>query len=672
MKAGASTRQLDNVLRRTFLCPSCSTLRPSDPVQPLLKRRRLERNASTVSTTAINGTRQVPRRNVPLHEALTEVKAKAPGHVNLSRLQLALQGLESERAVTRIALLGLDVQDVARQIARLLLADALEDAQAWEDQILQQPSDQGILIRYGQPQNSSLPQRSPLPILHIPSPLLERLNIELLISSVNAEHGSTTTVPVETFLAPAIGVPTAFDGRRVTVNQPVHSTLLVAKGFEELVAAIELLSATAFQTQEDKESVVLVANLPGSNAQSQNRILVSDVARAERGLAAIRQSTSQASAYSHEWSASGMPQITEWFNEQSALEQPAQGLPSPVSKLILALLRSTATNIEKSALTERQNLRIGGLDNATRIRIESAVEDFSRAAHQELQSGLASAWSSRNWRKLSWYKLFWRVDDVGLIVSDLVTNTWLPKTERAVYEIAGRLTQIGISPVMPEAEVPTTEHRTAFEPATAKPTILDPVPPLLATAAVSPTNEVAIAPSEPVIVAASSSQPPVVEMRPLPLPVPITTTISLSRSSYLNRQITILTTTAQQLVFRTLSISGLSAGLSALTYVSTIAPTLYEAGSIFAAGTVFALYRMQTGWQQATKTLERGLFEEGREVIRRVVQRMRELVEIKVAEKALGDPVEQKMLEDAQVAVQRAQHAFEELQGQTKESIPRD
>lgn len=672
MKVCTPSRPLDNLLRRTFFCPSCSNLRFSDPAQPSRKRRRLERNASTLSTTAINGTRRVPQRNQPLYEALTEVKAKAPGHVNLSRLQLALQGLESEQPVTRIALLGLNVQDLARQIARLLLVDALEDAQGWEEQILQQQAAQGILIRYGQTQNSSFPQRTTLPILHIPSPLLERLNIELLISSVNAEYSTTTIVPAETFLAPAVGVPTAFDGRQVTVNQPVHSTLVIAQGFEELVTAIQLLSATGFQTEEDKETVVLVANLPGGKSESQDRVLLSDVRRAEKGLAAIRRSTSEASTYSQEWVASGMPQITKWFGEHSTIEQPSQAASPAVSRLISALLGAAELSVERSILALHQQVRLGGLDRAMCTQIESAVEDFSRAAHQELQSGLASAWSSRNWRKLSWYKLFWRVDDVGLIISDLVTNTWLPKTERAVYEISGRLTQLGISPVMPEPEVPEVEQKSAFEPEPAKPTILDPAPPLLATATIAPSNELIAPPSEPVIGAVSPGQQPRVEMRPSALPVPITTTISTSRSNYLSRQVTLLTTTAQQLVFRTLSISGLSAGLSALTYVSTVAPTLYEAGSIFAAGTVFALYRMQTGWQQATKTLEHGFFEEGREVIRRTVQRMRELVDVKAAETVPGDPVEQQMLADAHGAVEKARQAFKKLQEQSRSAVSED
>lgn len=658
IKPTTCSRQLDVLFpRRPYTCQSCRI------AVPPRKRPRIERYAST-STTAINGTRPIPPQNRPLYEALTDVKSTASAYVNLSRLQLALQGLESIRPTTRIAILGLNVQDTARSIARLLLADALEDEHDWEKQILEQQGTQGILIRYGQPQSSNIPQRSTLPILQIPSSILERLNVELLVASINAENINGTGVPAEAFLAPAVGVPTAFDGRQVTVNQPVHETLLVANGFEELVKAIELFSATKFRSEEDKRAVVLAANLPGNNTASNGQVIVSDVARAVKGLKAIRESTSKAMTYEHEWVASGLPQLSEWLLQHSSSATSSQKLATPVSNLISSLLSATSTSLDQSSAAA-QTFVLPGIDTATHTKIETAIEDFSRAAHQELQSGLASAWSSRNWTKLSWYKLFWRVDDVGLIISDLVTNTWLPKTERAVYEISGRLTQIGIDPVTETSEPQPTEHRTAFEPGpepeTAQATILNPTPPLLATATTAPSNEIILpTPTQPVITTSSAGQP-LLNLQPTPRPTPITSTISTTRTTYLSNQITQLTTTAQQLVLRTLSISGLSGGLSALTYASTIAPTIYEAGTIFAVGTVFALYRMQTGWQLATRNLEKGLFEEGRSVVRSVVGRMRELVEMKRGEVSGGDVVEMRMIESARGAVERAKGALEEL-----------
>lgn len=61
-------------------------------------------NASSLSSsTAVNATRIVPARYKELYEALQAVKKNAAAYVDLSRLDLALQGLENERFVTRIA-----------------------------------------------------------------------------------------------------------------------------------------------------------------------------------------------------------------------------------------------------------------------------------------------------------------------------------------------------------------------------------------------------------------------------------------------------------------------------------------------------------------------------------------------------------------------------------------
>jgi hypothetical protein len=62
------------------------------------------RSASThVSPTAINLRPNIPPRNKELHDALSALSGAAETHVNISRLQLALQGLAAQDAVTRVA-----------------------------------------------------------------------------------------------------------------------------------------------------------------------------------------------------------------------------------------------------------------------------------------------------------------------------------------------------------------------------------------------------------------------------------------------------------------------------------------------------------------------------------------------------------------------------------------
>lgn len=647
----------DKLVRRAFVCPSCSALRLLRRSTNSPKRIKLDRHASTSSSTAVNATRPIPPAYQTLHKSLAKLEREAQEHVNLSRLRLALQGLESDNPTVRIAFLGLDTHSTARRIVRLLLADALVNEELWENQIAERGSSNGLLIRYGQLQHSNIPQNSALPILQVPSPLLEKLNIELLVSAINSEHGNDVKVPPDALLSPAVGTPTAFDGREVTINQPVHRSVLVTDGFEQLVAAIKLLSMTSFQSPEQREAITMVANLPGNALSPQGRILVSDAAQAEKGLQAIRRSTSEASTYGRDWSASGLPQISSWLETASGFRLEPGRLKSPVTNLVSSILTSTQNSIQASGALAAKIAASQGLNTSSRNILESAIEDFSRRAHQELQSGLASAWSSRNWRKLAWYKLFWRVDDVDLIVTDLVVNAWLPRTERAVYELSGRLSQVGILPIMAELHTPRAEPSPAIE------TLAAPVletPMILASATSITTAPV----THPVIT--NESGTPTVQIRPSPAPVPIASAISNARNAYIAATTSSLTNTAQQLVFRTLSISGLSAGLSALVYVSQLSSTMYEAGTIFAVGSIFALYRMQGGWQMATKIMEEGLFEEGKAVIKGIVGRMKTLVDSRV--EVREDVIEKERREKALIAVDNARGQLTKLEGDSKVS----
>ncbi|OQV00578.1 hypothetical protein CLAIMM_06057, partial [Cladophialophora immunda] len=134
-----SGRRIEAFLDNFFFCPSCTSWRRTRPLRwtaPTTSSSRTRnsnrRHASTssgtlTSTTAVNAQKPVPVRYRPLYESLLNVRKKASAQVNLSRLQLALQGLESESPVTRVAVLGLNVQDTASKVVRLLLADALED-----------------------------------------------------------------------------------------------------------------------------------------------------------------------------------------------------------------------------------------------------------------------------------------------------------------------------------------------------------------------------------------------------------------------------------------------------------------------------------------------------------------------------------------------------------------
>ena len=101
---------------QTFVCASCRYSRscalsngPSR-LRSQGKRKAHEgailqtRAASTTaSVTAVNVRRDIPPRFLKLHESLKALETEAAVYINTSQLGLALNGLESDNAVTRIA-----------------------------------------------------------------------------------------------------------------------------------------------------------------------------------------------------------------------------------------------------------------------------------------------------------------------------------------------------------------------------------------------------------------------------------------------------------------------------------------------------------------------------------------------------------------------------------------
>ena len=102
--------------------------------------------------------------------------------------------------------------------------------------------------------------------------------------------------------------------------------------------------------------------------------------------------------------------------------------------------------------------------------------------------------------------------------------------------------------------------------------------------------------------------------------------IKKARQAFASRVVTELTFSAQQIVLKALTISGLSAGLSSLAFFSITTGSLYESATIFAFGTAYALRKMQSDWQTQCKALEDGLLDAGRTVLRETEETMRELV----------------------------------------------
>ena len=109
------TLSLLSLPSRPFVCPSCRYKQArllsngSAGLGSVGKRKARgpglhSRAASTTpSVTAVNAKRDVPPKFQDLHVAFKALETEAAVYVDLSQLRLALRGLESENAVTRVA-----------------------------------------------------------------------------------------------------------------------------------------------------------------------------------------------------------------------------------------------------------------------------------------------------------------------------------------------------------------------------------------------------------------------------------------------------------------------------------------------------------------------------------------------------------------------------------------
>ncbi|KAI0118561.1 hypothetical protein F4776DRAFT_634619 [Hypoxylon sp. NC0597] len=289
--------------------------------------------------------------------------------------------------------------------------------------------------------------------------------------------------------------------------------------------------------------------------------------------------------------------------------------PDPVKELVASLLRNASAAIE----TEKARQLGSSLSSKTSPTpvnsLPSSLDDWAESAHGELQEQLDLAFSSRRWRKLGWWKLFWRVDDVGMLTNDILSQRFLPNSERSAIFLAGRMKEAGVT--------------------------LGPFP------NPSSTNENG----------AESRRSDTTSPEPEPVPWPVN--IPATRRYLQTETIPALQALAQKLTLQTLSTSGLTTALGVLVYLSTLTTTLYEAGTVAALGIVWSLRRMQKKWETARAFWEGEVREEGRKAVRGVESEIAKALKQGQTPK---DKVEgQEELARAKNLVERAQEILSKL-----------
>ncbi|KAI1495956.1 hypothetical protein F5X99DRAFT_401895 [Biscogniauxia marginata] len=549
------------------------------------------RPESTVATLT-NSAHLDPRRE--LEAVLLELQHHAANYVNLSRLQLALNGLRQNPGSEsiRVAILGLtstsESGKTAKEVLKLLLSDPLKEAEKWEQEIDEHDLAQPMIIRVGTEESQqrgaiSLARGNLLHEVNVSSAALNGHNLELLLMKSNPFAPAQGVGTLEAFensvLVPTVDIPTSSTGRYSPITTPVHKALVVADGI------MGAASVVSMPTLESRNVLAATVNLPEYKPKETSDLPFTpiDIGVANVGLGLVRKNLSNAIEFEHLWFQSNLPKLVEWL-KADVLTTPEGTTKPPVRELIASLLRNTSMAIEAE---ERRRVGTSLSSSATTSlrALRSGLEDWAESAHAELQEELDLAFSSGRWRKLGWWKLFWRVDDVGMLTTDILAQRFLPHAERNAIFLAGRMKEAGVpltlTSISPNSSLPSTP-RASEENDTLESSLGAVTPPLPPTASDWPVN------------------------------------IPTTRRYLQTETIPALQALAQRLVLQTLSTSGLTTALGALAYFGTLTTTLYEAGAVAALGIVWSMKRMQSRWEAARDFWEGEVREEGRKAVRGV------------------------------------------------------
>ncbi|KAL9114104.1 MAG: hypothetical protein Q9227_001876 [Pyrenula ochraceoflavens] len=410
-----------------------------------------------------------------------------------------------------------------------------------------------------------------------------------------------------------MGVPSSADGRQTTLKYPVHQALVISNGFDELVSALRLLAGTSFRGLHDQKLVKNIVNMDVCPAEKDSdTVTVVSSAPATAGLKAIRNDIEGAAEFGRGWVKSNLAKVLEHL--PPVAKTAVNKVPELLRNLIESLLFEAESNLHSQSEEAQKATASREVPAKLRADLLEAVKSFSIHGHTELQSGLADAFSSANWRKLAWYKLFWRVDDVPLIISDLVERFWLPQSERAICELTGRLIQSGISPRKAKGDELRISQTSGGTP-------LDTSRPFSDLESATPADE-----------------------------------ISKARQAFTELSISDLSTKAQTAMMKMLAVSTGSGALAALTYFSSPVASVYESGSILALGLAFALRKLQVDWEASRRAWRRSIFYAGSDILKQIESRMTQLVnEGGIAKE---DDIDVQLRKQAQEAIESALQAL--------------
>lgn len=410
-----------------------------------------------------------------------------------------------------------------------------------------------------------------LPTITVRSPILKNANVEILISSLGSNSDSTgAALSADTFLVPTVTIPTSHTGQHNFVRYPVHRSIICGTGVNGLLAFSTLMGRAELKNEIESVRGAIELSVTGQK-NGNDRLSFVDIERASAALDKIRESVQHATEYERGWNSSGIQPLIDWFTAMSQTAQEATLNPALVP-LLESLINSANEGVAARNAQLLQAQEVGLVPAPVRSKLDQGITTWAERAHSELRSDLEEGFASPRWRGLEWWKLFWRVDDVGMITSEILDKHFLRRAERESIWSSGQYQQAGL------LEVPSSSPETTTD-------------------------------------SKRQSTPP-----PWPTQIPET------RSKLLNTTVPSLQALAQRLVLFSVSLTTSTSALSALTYISVPSLSLYDSGAIVASGLIWAAIRQRRKWDSARKFWEEELLDEGRTSVRETEELMRKIV----------------------------------------------
>ena len=586
------------------ICLFCSLSKhhaPGKPLRPVRARRksfvspRYQSTESSAETTTSD-----PRKD--LEASLLDLQTHAANYVNFSRLQLALRNLKEQpgQESIRVAFLGItngspDPGNTAKNLLRLVLADPLQSPSGWESRLQGHDASRPLIVRVGatsqSPEEAARSEKletardNMIPEINVSSPALNGADFEMLLIEADTLALAETSEPntlEDSVLVPTVDLSTPSSTHPIPITTPVHMALLVGDG---VLGAASILSLPILEGQETIATAVNFKSLDREDMLSCPFTKI-NVNAGNEGLNLFRANVSNAMKYESLWSEANISRITEWLRTNVSPNDSAVTKP-PVRNLIHSLLQNTTATIQAEEARSLSQSLAANISPHSITHLNEALSDWSQTAHQELEHQLEVAFTSRPWRKLNWWKLFWRVDDVGMLSSDMLALRFLPDAEKGIIYLAGRV-----------QEAQSAE-------------------PLLYSGPALPSSVTDVVTSSKKRSAVVPGVSGTMGMWPGYIPY--------TRNYLQEKTVPALQALAQKLVLQSITTTALTSALGVLSYVSALGA--YESGGIAALGLVWSLRRLQRKWEAAREFWEGEVREEGRKAVRATEGSVAEVLE---------------------------------------------